>query len=173
MVKTDKIQKAAKLFSYPEPSVRKYSSGQRIYSNTCTDLLRTKREYLYVQVRTRCHMQMFWQVRAHPAHACTCAKRYLHYTAPSLLVFHVGSIAIRRVSVSYWVPWLNVNFLRWRGGGSFRGWFFCHWLVIKQLYMFSCWLTINLSLGRYRRSTILSILSGRSHTRFQPVEVNN
>ena len=124
----------------------------------------TKREYLYIQVRTRCHMQMFWQVRAHLAHACTCAKRYLHYTAPSLLVFHVGSIAIRRVSVSYWVPWLNVNFLRWRGG-SVRGWFFCHWLVIiavQQLYMFSCWLTINLSLGRCRRSTILSILSGRA-----------
>ena len=40
----------------------------------------TKREYLYIQVRTRCHMQMFWQVRAHLAHACTCAKRYLHYT---------------------------------------------------------------------------------------------
>ena len=39
----------------------------------------TKREYLYIQVCTRCHMQMFWQVRAHPAHACTCAKRYLHY----------------------------------------------------------------------------------------------
>ena len=135
----------------------------------------TKRKYLYIQVSTRCHMQMFWQVRAHPTHACTCAKRYLHYTAPSLLVFHVGSIAIRRVSVSYWEPWLNVNFLRWRGG-SFRGWFFCHWLVViavQQLYMFSCWLKINLSLGRCRRSTILSILSGRTHTWFQPVEVNN
>ena len=79
-------------------------------------ITRVQTEYLYIQVRTRCHMQMFWQVRAHPAHACTCAKRYLHYTAPSLLVFHVGSIAIRRVSVSYWVPWLNVYFLRWRGG---------------------------------------------------------
>ena len=68
-----------------------------------------------------------------------------------------------------------ISVLRWRGG-SFQGWFFCHWLVViavKQLYMFSCWLTINLSLGRCRRSTILSILSGRSHTWFQPVEVNN
>ena len=40
----------------------------------------TKREYLYIQVRARCHMQMFWQVRAHPAHAYTCAEIFaLHF----------------------------------------------------------------------------------------------
>ena len=114
------------------------------------------------------------QVRAHPVHACTCAGKYLHYTAPSLLVYHINSITIRKMSVPYWVLSLDVNFL-WRRG-SFQSWFFCHWLVIiavQQLCILSCWLAINVYLRHCRRTAVLWILSGRSHIWFQPDEVNN
>ena len=47
-------------------------------------------------------MQMFWQVRAHLAHACTCAKRYLHYTTiAESAAKELESLAVHMPNVSH------------------------------------------------------------------------
>ena len=114
--------------------------------------------------------------RSSPSGACGHMRREIFalHCAPSLLVLHVNIITIGRYL-------FRTGYHHWMLISCSEGEYLLELVFLllarrhqlQQLCFLSCWLVINLYLGHSRRSAVLWILSGRSHTWFQPVEVNN